>query len=108
MVMDRWVVVRHLCLKFNTIASPLNPPLRAGKDSPVSLYWGWVVERGQVNLSKQGKWCDSVWWVYLYLQYTLHSVWFMYLSYKWQDMIKILGVEIPSYAGQWARLGAYR
>ena len=48
-------MVRHLCLKFNTIASPLNPPKRAGKDSPVSLYWGWWIERGQVNLSQTGE-----------------------------------------------------
>ena len=31
MVMDRWVMVRHLCLKFNTITSPLNPPPKGGK-----------------------------------------------------------------------------
>ena len=45
--MDRLVMVCHLCLKLNTIASPLNPPKRAGKDSPVSLSWDWRIERGR-------------------------------------------------------------
>ena len=38
----------------------------------------------------------------------VYSVWCMYLSHKWKDVIKITGVKIPPYVDQLARLGTHR
>ena len=38
--------------------------------------------------------------------YTQYIVW-LYLSYEWQDMIKVLGVEVPSCADLLARQAAH-
>ena len=65
-------MVRHLWLKFDINTSPPNPP-RAGNGSPVPLYWGWMIERGQVTADpvKTGKVGPVVSSVYciLYPQY---------------------------------------
>ena len=72
-----------------------------------------MIERGQVNLSKQGKlvrFCMvGVFISQAYCTLSMvYSVWFMYLSYKWKDIIKVSGVKIPSCADKLARLGAHR
>ena len=38
----------------------------------------------------------------------VYSVWCMYLSHKWKDVIEITGVKIPPYVDQLARLGTHR
>ena len=80
--------------------------LHKGYESTLSIWYAqdivWLYDL-ECKCSRLHKGYEST----LSILYAQYIVW-LYLSYKWQDMIKVLGVEIPSYAGQWARLGAYR
>ena len=114
MVMDRLVMVCHLCLKLNTIASPLNPPPKGrGRSSRCPCPGiGGLREAGKPVLHRGSGSLLYGEYIYFTKDMRVRSVYgtlsILYvLSYERQDMIKIFGVKVPPCADLLARQAAH-